>query len=35
MDYARSRKVPAQYELEDLKQDLKTIAGGVGTRGSG
>ncbi len=25
MDYARSRKVPAQYELEDLQQDLKTI----------
>ena len=25
MDYARSRKVPAQYELEDLQRDLKTI----------
>ncbi len=25
MDHARSRKVPAQYEPEDLQQDLKTI----------
>lgn len=25
MDYARSRKVPAQYALEDIQQDLKTI----------
>ena len=35
MDYARSRKVPAQYELEDLRRDLDTISGGVNTRGSG
>ena len=25
MDYARARKVPAQYDLEDLKRDLVTI----------
>jgi predicted HTH domain antitoxin len=30
MDYVRSRKVPAQYDLEDLERDLKTIYAGVG-----
>ena len=25
MDYARARKTPVQYDLEDLKQDLQTI----------
>ena len=25
MDYARARKVPAQYDLEDLEQDLGAI----------
>lgn len=25
MDYARARKVPARYDLEDLKRDLRTI----------
>ena len=30
MDYARARKVPAQYDLEDLKRDLETIQGSVG-----
>ena len=25
MDYARARKVPAQYDLEDLQRDLGTI----------
>lgn len=25
MDYARARKVPAQYDLEDLNRDLGTI----------
>ena len=30
MDYARARKVPAQYDLEDLKRDLETIPGSVG-----
>ena len=25
MDYARARRVPAQYDLEDLKRDLGTI----------
>ena len=34
MDYARSRKMAAQYELEDLQQDLKSLSGGVSTRGS-
>lgn len=23
MDYARSKKIPAQYDLEDFKKDLK------------
>lgn len=35
MDYARSRKVPVQYELEDLLRDLETVSGDVNTRGSG
>ena len=26
MDYARARKVPAQYELKDLQRDLETIS---------
>lgn len=25
MDYARSRKIPAQYELEDFQRDFKSI----------
>ena len=25
MDYARARKVPAQYDLEEIKRDLVTI----------
>lgn len=25
IDYARAKKVPAQYDLEDLQQDLQTI----------
>ncbi len=25
MDYARARKVPTQYDLEDLNRDLGTI----------
>lgn len=25
MDYARQRKVPAQYDLEDLQADLKRV----------
>ena len=25
MDYARSRKTPVQYDLEDLERDLQTI----------
>ena len=25
MDYGRARKVPAQYDLEDIKRDLVTI----------
>ena len=35
MDYARSSKVPAQYELEDLRQDLETISGGADPRAPG
>ena len=27
MDYARARKVPAQYDLEDLQRDIGTIHG--------
>ena len=30
MDYARARKVPAQYDLEDLERDLGTIRGSLG-----
>ena len=26
MEYARARKVPAQYELQDLRRDLETIS---------
>ena len=29
MDYARSRKVPAQYDLEELQRDLGTIYGSL------
>ncbi len=32
MDYARARKVPAQYDLEDLQQDLGTIHGNSSQR---
>ena len=32
MDYARSTNIPAQYELEDLQGDLRTISSGA-TRG--
>ena len=27
MDYARARKVPVQYDLEDLQRDVRTIQG--------
>ncbi len=27
MEYARARKIAAQYDLEDLRQDLETISG--------
>ena len=30
MDYARARKAPAQYDLEDLERDLGTIRGSLG-----
>ena len=30
MDYARARKVLAQYDLEDLRRDLETIHGRLG-----
>ena len=29
MDYARTRKVPAQYDLEELQRDLGTIYGSL------
>ena len=29
MDYARARKVPVQYDLEDLQRDVRTIHGGT------
>ncbi len=28
MDYARQRKIAAQYDLEDLQRDLATVLGG-------
>ena len=27
MDYARARRVPVQYDLEDLQRDVRTIHG--------
>ena len=30
IDYARARKVPAQYDLEDLERDLGIIHGSLG-----
>ena len=30
MDYARARKVPVQYDLEDLQRDVRTIHGDEG-----
>ncbi|MBI2849987.1 MAG: UPF0175 family protein [Chloroflexi bacterium] len=30
MDYVRQRKIPAQYDLEDLQHDLKVISGRLG-----
>ena len=32
MDYARARKVPAQYEVEDLQRDLETISAASASR---
>ncbi|MBI3940457.1 MAG: UPF0175 family protein [Acidobacteria bacterium] len=32
MDYARSRKIPAQYDLEDFHKDLKTVYAGAARR---
>ncbi len=29
MDYARQRKIPAQYDLEDFQQDLQVVYRGV------
>jgi predicted HTH domain antitoxin len=28
MDYVKTKKITAQYDLEDFQRDLKTIAGG-------
>ena len=33
MEYARARKVPAQYDLDDLQRDLRTISGSVRAQG--
>ena len=32
MDYVRSRKIPAQYDLEDFRRDLKGIYARAGSR---
>ena len=32
MDYARQRKIPAQYDLEDFQQDLKLVYARVKSR---
>ncbi len=32
MDYARQRKIPAQYDLEDFQQDLKVVYARVKSR---
>ena len=33
MEYARARKVSAQYDLEDLQRDLRTISEDAGAKG--
>lgn len=33
MEYARARKVPAQYDLDDLQRDLRTISGSARAQG--
>ena len=33
MEYARTEKVPAQYDLEDLQRDLRAISEGAGAQG--
>ena len=33
VDYARARKISAQYDLEDLRRDLGTISGNLQDRG--
>jgi len=30
MDYVKTKKITAQYDLEDLQRDLKTVAAGEG-----
>ena len=32
MNYVRSRKIPAQYDLEDFQRDLRTIRSGGASR---
>ena len=32
MDYARNRKIPAQYDLEDFQHDLNVVYGRVKSR---
>lgn len=33
IDYARTQKTPAQYDLEDLQRDLRTISGSLEAQG--
>ena len=33
LDHARTKKISAQYDLEDLRQDLGTISGNLPGRG--
>lgn len=33
MDHARVKKMPAQYDLEDLQRDLGTLSGSLGDQG--
>ena len=32
MDYARARRIPAQYDLEDFERDFGTVYGRLGRR---
>lgn len=32
MDYARQRKIPAQYDLEDFERDARSVRDRIGSR---